>query len=441
MKAFGADRGYALFDALRAAAKRGVKMRIVLGTLNDPMNSTEILELAQFPNVEARSWDPTLWYGGGIMHMKVWIGDERVAYLGSANADWKSLAQVKELGVTHGTSATGAAAPAGCPTADPLVTEVAKLFDVFWAWSDPARAASTVTQYSPEYLVDLTLPPWDPQYAKHTATPFAGDGFASAYSLESPFPLGSGTGYVSASPDGALTGVRTRDEDALVSTLRDAQATASLSVMDFKPASAYSGGHGGAPVHWPSLTNAILALAYARPVKVRLLVSKWAHTDEDQPVAMQRLAAGLASCAASATARRRNASGARGGVEVFVGGTWAQACAGTIEVRQYMVPGWNATESADAGAGAWRDARGVMARRRPQHAAPTTATWPAFTRVNHAKYIVTDRRVNIGTSNWQWGYFHSTAGASLNTNDAALVASAQSVFDADWNSPYAVPLV
>ena len=226
MKAFGAERGYALFDAIRAAAKRGVKVRIVLGTLNDPMNSTEILELTQFPNVEARSWDPTLWYGGGIMHMKVWVGDQRVAYLGSANADWKSLAQVKELGVTHGTHSAAGAAPPGCPTADPLVDEVAKLFDVFWAWSDPARVASTVTQFSPEYLADLTLPPWDPLYAKHIATPFAGDGFASAYSLTAPFALGSGTGFVSASPDGALTGVRTRDEDALVSTLHDAKVRA-----------------------------------------------------------------------------------------------------------------------------------------------------------------------------------------------------------------------
>ena len=68
------------------------------------------------------------------------------------------------------------------------------------------------------------------------------------------------------------------------------------------------------------------------------------------------------------------------------------------------------------------------------------AAWPSFSRVSHAKYAVSDRRVNIGTSNWQWGYFHSTAGASLNTADASLVAAAQAVFDADWSSAYAVPL-
>ena len=67
-------------------------------------------------------------------------------------------------------------------------------------------------------------------------------------------------------------------------------------------------------------------------------------------------------------------------------------------------------------------------------------SWPSYSRVNHAKYIVTDRRVNVGTSNWQWGYFHNTAGASLNTNDTALRTAAQAAFDDDWESSYAVPL-
>ena len=49
-------------------------------------------------------------------------------------------------------------------------------------------------------------------------------------------------------------------------------------------------------------------------------------------------------------------------------------------------------------------------------------------------------RVNFGTSNWQWGYFHNTAGASFNTDAPGLVKSAQAVFDADWESGYAVPL-
>ena len=71
----------------------------------------------------------------------------------------------------------------------------------------------------------------------------------------------------------------------------------------------------------------------------------------------------------------------------------------------------------------------------------SSPSFPPFSRVNHAKFIVSDSRVNIGTSNWEWGYFAQTAGASLNTDDPSLVSAAQAVFDADWESAYAVPLL
>jgi phospholipase D3/4 len=71
---------------------------------------------------------------------------------------------------------------------------------------------------------------------------------------------------------------------------------------------------------------------------------------------------------------------------------------------------------------------------------PSSTKWPAFTRVNHAKYIVTDSRINVGTSNMEWGYFYNTAGASFNTDSSAALAQLQEIFDRNWNSPYAEPL-
>ena len=63
MRAYGAERGVAVFDALEAAAARGVTMRLLLGTLNDPLHSTEVRALLAYPSVAARSWDPSRWYG------------------------------------------------------------------------------------------------------------------------------------------------------------------------------------------------------------------------------------------------------------------------------------------------------------------------------------------------------------------------------------------
>lgn len=37
--------------------------------------------------------------GGGVLHTKLWIIDRKHFYLGSANMDWRSLTQVKEMGV------------------------------------------------------------------------------------------------------------------------------------------------------------------------------------------------------------------------------------------------------------------------------------------------------------------------------------------------------
>ncbi len=99
-------------------------------------------------------------------------------------------------------------------------------------------------------------------------------------------------------------------------------------------------------------------------------------------------------------------------------------CSGKVEVKFYEVPGWQSVGPAlNATTGK-----------------PTGAKFPDFTRVNHAKYVVSDVRANIGTSNLLWDYFYNTAGVSFGTYDPSIVKQLQAVFESDWNSPYAVPL-
>jgi phospholipase D3/4 len=85
---------------------------------------------------------------------------------------------------------------------------------------------------------------------------------------------------------------------------------------------------------------------------------------------------------------------------------------GQLEIKRFIIPGWDSTTGS---------------RRK----------FPGHTRVNHTKYIVTDRRMNIGTSNMTWDYFASTAGSSFNCNHPTLVRALQSAFDRDWASTYA----
>jgi phospholipase D3/4 len=174
-----------------------------------------------------------------------------------------------------------------------------------------------------------------------------------------------------------------------------------VSVMDFAPAGIYRRQNVGepiggervipydTPVWWSTLFDALLSAALTRKVYVRLLISKWAHTS------------GLVAPFLVALQKAADAGRADGDMT-----------AGQLEIKQFIVPGWDSTSG--------------NGRRYPGH-----------TRVNHTKYIVTDRRINIGTSNMTWDYFAATAGSSFNTDHPTLIRTLQSVFDRDWASSYA----
>lgn len=63
-----------------------------------------------------------------------------------------------------------------------------------------------------------------------------------------------------------------------------------------------------------------------------------------------------------------------------------------------------------------------------------------FTRVNHAKYMVSETEAWISTSNWSYDYFYQTGGISFIATHADFVGTVQSVFDRDFNSEYAQDL-
>lgn len=96
-------------------------------------------------------------------------------------------------------------------------------------------------------------------------------------------------------------------------------------------------------------------------------------------------------------------------------------CKGKVEIKNYEVPGWDATGPAVVS--------GALSGNK----------YPGFTRVNHAKFAVSDVRAHVGTNNLVWDYFYATAGVSFGTYDPRIVSQLQAIFDADWTSPYAIP--
>jgi len=180
------------------------------------------------------------------------------------------------------------------------------------------------------------------------------------------------------------------DGSSLIQTIMSANKSVGLAVMDYLPSTQYMDDF--PPAFWPGLNDALVAKA-RQGVTVRMLISRWAHSNEG----MWRYLQALNGTAEACTDLYHN------------------PCQGSIEIREYTVPGWDQTEGA-------------------------AQTYPPFSRVNHAKYIVTDQRFNIGTSNMIWGYFYDTAGSSFNSDHAGLRSQLQASFDRDWFSENSSPL-
>lgn len=325
------------------------------------------------------------------MHQKIWVFDGRHIYLGSANMDWKSIMQVKEMGI----------AVEDCPD---LAAETTKYFDGWWLFSQ--MTAASVDTFDEATRVYRKVPPWSPLIpeASRTASPLDQDDLRTAFNRDHPLQVeleGRTAGvFLTGCPHEVCGPGRTYDDDGLVYTIQDAARSVSVSVMDFGPVSLYSRAADPSeslptdtPVWWPKLFDALLSAVLTRKAYVRLLVSKWAHTSALIEPFLRAL-----QLAADAGRSDKYMS------------------AGQLEIKQFIIPGWDSTT------GAYR-------------------TYPGHSRVNHTKYIVTDRRANIGTSNMTWDYFASTAGSSLNTDAPGIVRSLQAVFDRDWTSPYAYRLV
>ena len=385
----GADSGRALYEALCDAARRGISIRILQspGFSGQKQESDNLRE--QFPErISIHEIDMSKWYSGGIMHQKIWIFDSVHLYLGSANMDWKSLTQVKEMGVVV----------EDCPE---LAADAIKYFDSWWAFS--ALSPTHQEAFDPAVRIDRRVPSWSSlvEASTRSQSPLA-DKYATEYGSDTPLRLaltGKQCGvFLSGCPQEVLGKGRTWDGEGLVHTIDDAQKSVCISVMDFAPAGLYSRPSAGppigdegiiptdTPVWWPLLTDPLLSAVLTRKLYVRLLVSKWAHTS----ALIEPMLRALQSAADAGRADPYMSSG-------------------QLEIKLFMVPGWNSTTGSNR-------------------------KFPGHTRVNHTKYIVTDRRINIGTSNMTWDYFASTAGSSFNTDHPELVRTLQAVFDRDWAS-------
>ncbi len=379
--ALGAPSGKKLLKALEHAAERGVRLRIIESPgFNNKTPESQALKDKYPDQVDIHQIKMSDWFGGGIMHQKIWVFDSKNIYLGSANMDWKSLTQVKEIGIV-------------LEEHPEVAADVTRYYEGWWEFT--GLQPHTLKVNDSRYGFPRKVPAWSPlvPIPDRRPSPLDKPELKTPYNLHTPMETilndEKGGLFITGCPVEVCAPDRSYDGDGLVHTILKAKKSVCVSVMDWAPVSFYRK-QPATTAWWPALIDAVLRAVITNGVHARLMISKWAHT---KPV-IEPFLRGLRETAAAVN---------------------HSVVCGSLEIRLFRVPGWDDTEGADR-------------------------KFPGHSRVNHTKYIVTDERINIGTSNMTWGYFTNTAGSSFNADHTGLVAKLQEIFDRDWNSQYTHPL-
>ncbi|MBU0455486.1 MAG: phospholipase [Gammaproteobacteria bacterium] len=220
--------------ALKKAAERGVKVRIILdGAFYDQSKPTAQLLEGQ-PNITIRVL-PMNALTGGVMHAKYFVVDDEDSFVGSSNFDWRALDQIHEIGVRIRNRA--------------LAQTILQVFNLDWALcetKDVNQHRFLLYKYATTPLVTVE----NPIVLQHQHELLV---IHPAFSPKSLLPMGV---------DWELK--------QFVQLMKQAQHQILMQVLVYSPAAGYQ-----QKGYWATLDNAIRAAA-GRGVHLKLIVSNWA---------------------------------------------------------------------------------------------------------------------------------------------------------------------
>lgn len=215
-----------IVDAIAAAGRRGVKVRIIADSKFYKIYPKTLDRLAKGRNVSLRIIDVGR-FTGGIMHAKYFIVDGKTVFMGSQNFDWRALKHIRELGVRVEDKG--------------FARIVLDLFELDWKLCGPEEAEKLRAGIAPKtYDVPVKVSEDD----------------GSASELTPVF-----------SPPKLLADPGLFNEDRLLELIDGAKRDVMLQVLSYSPISRKG-------EYYPKLDNA-LRRAAARGVKVRIIVSDW----------------------------------------------------------------------------------------------------------------------------------------------------------------------
>ena len=337
----------------------------------------------------------------------IWIADEQSFYIGSASPSWPSLSAHKELGIL--VEAHGDIGLLTC------CRDLTNLYNCWWQMSSPIVAGitlrkngivqlpasmtisgkkgepPTITSFNQELGFSVKSPDWA------ATVPIAQRRTVNLATFGIPLPKGNwqtpmqvnfGGVYSSLlftqTPSFATQPTRTDQLLGIVNTIVDAQEYVNIAMPNFPDPTLKSNIVDTVgqirTVWWGDLYDAILKSVFSKGVNVRLLIS----TEATVNTAISYL----------------------------------QELVAMAEII-YM-PGYASGSSVAA----TKIVQGSLEIRR----------LPLSRLVNSARFIVTEKRANVGTATWSYTNMFIQAGTSLNTTNASIIASLNEIFIRDWNS-------
>lgn len=210
-----------VLDELGRAAARGVRVRLLLDRGMYRTYPRTADSLGRLANVSLRLVDYRR-LAGGVQHAKFMIVDDKDAWLGSQNLDWRALSHIHELGARV--------------RLEPAARAIADVFETDWNAADTTQAPVPVDRKPARWPLEFTQ-----------------DG-------------AKGRLWVSASPARLNPPSVPWDRDMVLGRVNGAKREVVAQVLSYGV-----GGHGRTD---STLHRALLAAA-ARGVKVKLIVSDW----------------------------------------------------------------------------------------------------------------------------------------------------------------------
>jgi phosphatidylserine/phosphatidylglycerophosphate/cardiolipin synthase-like enzyme len=217
--------------AMDRAAKRGVKIRVILEKKMAKNDGDGIARLQAMKGLELKIADWQGLTGNGIIHAKYFVVDSTRAFVGSQNYDWRSLKHIHEMGLAVDDG--------------PVVAQVQSVFDHDWAIAGSTNAAPADNLKRP-----------------------AADDSPRSFLVASPWAY---------NPPGVGD-----SESELVRLISEAKGEILIQNLEYFPTSY------GKPPHFYGAIDNALRDASARGVKIKILVSHWS-TEEPAVAGLKSL--------------------------------------------------------------------------------------------------------------------------------------------------------